>query len=251
LSVVPEIVPELVPPLRVKTTVSPPAVNWFPYASLAVNVRVINEPEATEPLETLTTDCDSEYAPGVTVTVGSVELTGVPFIVEVIVVAVPETVPVNVAVYVPLLLSVTAENVPEAVPPVLENAIDNPPDVRLFPAASFEVSVTVTLEPAPTVPPETLTIDCDTLGPPGVTVIDGKADVTAEPPIVDAIVVAVPDVVPVNVPVYVPLLLSVTAENVPFETPPLRENRTVRPPPVKLLPNESLAVSVSVDVEPD
>jgi hypothetical protein len=71
------------------------------------------------------------------------------------------------------------------------------------------------------------------------------------PAIVEVIVVAVPAVVPVNVPVYVPLLLSVTAENVPFETPPLRPTATERPPLVKEFPAASFAVIVIVTADPE
>jgi hypothetical protein len=98
LSVTPENVPLAVPPERVNATVSPPAVSWFPAASFAVRVTVEVAAEAIVAAETVISDWASETAPGVTVTVGSVEVIAEPPIVEVIVVAVPEVVPVKVAV---------------------------------------------------------------------------------------------------------------------------------------------------------
>jgi hypothetical protein len=56
LSVVAEIEPELVPPDRAKTTVRPPALNWLPLASFAVNVSVTLPPDAVDDVETLTRD---------------------------------------------------------------------------------------------------------------------------------------------------------------------------------------------------
>lgn len=91
-------VPVLVPPDLAKTTVEPPLVNWLPLASLAVNVTVMLLPEITEPAETLTSDWASDRAPAVTATMGDAEVTGEPLIVARIEVAVPATIPVNVAV---------------------------------------------------------------------------------------------------------------------------------------------------------
>lgn len=98
LSVVAEIDPELIPPDFEKTTARPPAVSVLPAASFVVKVRVSLDPEVNVPLDTLTKDCASETAPGVTVTVGKVEVTVDPPIEAEIVVAVPEVVPVKVAV---------------------------------------------------------------------------------------------------------------------------------------------------------
>lgn len=56
------------------------------------------DPEATEPAETPTVDCESEAAPGVTVIVGIVEVTEEALIVADIVVAVPATLPVKTTV---------------------------------------------------------------------------------------------------------------------------------------------------------
>ena len=54
--VVAETVPVLVPPDRVNTTVESPVVFRFPFASLAVRVRVTVDPAATVPEETEITD---------------------------------------------------------------------------------------------------------------------------------------------------------------------------------------------------
>ncbi|HET9708688.1 MAG TPA: hypothetical protein VFP39_10345, partial [Gemmatimonadales bacterium] len=62
-------------------------------------------PDDTVPLEVDTTEVRGEIAPVVTAIVGSVVVTALPLIVAPIVVAVPETSPVNVAVYVPLAWS--------------------------------------------------------------------------------------------------------------------------------------------------
>ena len=59
---------------------------------------MIAEPDATDPLDTLTLDCASENAPGTTVIVGIVDVTVEPPIVAFIVVAIPEVVPVKVDV---------------------------------------------------------------------------------------------------------------------------------------------------------
>ena len=96
--VVAEIVPVEVPPLRLKTMVDPPVVKLLPAASRAVRVRVAVEPEVTVPLETLTKEVAALITPGLTVTVGIVEVTALPPIVDAIVVADPLTKPVNVAV---------------------------------------------------------------------------------------------------------------------------------------------------------
>ena len=76
---------------------------------------------------------------------------------------------------------------------------------------------------------------------------------TAVPPIVAWIVVAVPAVTAVKVAVYVPLLLSVAGLGlmVPALVPPLALKTTASPPLVRLLPFRSLACKVSVTVPPD
>ena len=64
-----------------------------------VRVSVVCAPDTTVALPTLTTDCArSAVVPGVTVIVGSADVTAFPPIVAVIVRAVPAVVPVKVAV---------------------------------------------------------------------------------------------------------------------------------------------------------
>ena len=159
MSVVAEMVPLLVPPERVNTTVEPPAVRRFPFASFVVRVRVAVAPEVTVEAEVVTVDCDREIAEGVTVTVGRVLVTAAPPIEALIVVAVPEFVPVKVAVYIPFPLSVVAEMVPLLVPPERVNTTVEPPVIRKFPFASFVVRVRVAVEPEVTVAEETVTND--------------------------------------------------------------------------------------------
>src|SRR5207302_320443 len=138
-------------------------------------------------------------APGVTGMVGSTDVTGFPLIVAPMVVAVPAAAPVNVAVYVPLLLSVVPPIVPVLVPPDRLNATVSPPVVRLFPAPSLAWSVSAAVAPDTTVPLDVATADVAGEAAPAVTVIVGRTDVTALPPIVAPMVVAVPVPVPVNV----------------------------------------------------
>lgn len=59
--------------------------------------------------------------------------------------------------------------------------------------------MTVTAEPEFTEPEETVSTDCDKLAGPGFTTIVGIVEVTALPPTVALIVVAVPATKPVNV----------------------------------------------------
>ena len=87
--------PVEVPPLRVNTTVLPPTTRKLPAASFATTVKVIWLPLATFGLDTWTNDCEATAVPGVTVTVGSVVVTGVPETEAEIVAAVPETTPVK------------------------------------------------------------------------------------------------------------------------------------------------------------
>ena len=91
--------------------------------------------------------------------------------------------------------------VPVLVPPVPVKITVAPPAVRLLPAASFAWSVRVTAAPEATVPLETLTVDVVVETEPGVTATAGSAVVTAVPPMVAPIVVAVPAVPAVNVAV--------------------------------------------------
>jgi hypothetical protein len=202
LSVVALIVPVLVPPLARNTTVRPPAIRLFPLASLAWSWRITVPPDATVPAETDTVDWLRETTVlGVTVIVGGVEVTAAPSIVETTVLGVPAVTAVKVAVYVPLPLSVVAPIVPVLVPPLPANTTVRPPVVKLFPLASLAWSRSVTVPPDATVPAETDTVDRLFETAPGPTVIVGKVDVTAVPPIVASAVVAVPAVTAVKVAV--------------------------------------------------
>jgi hypothetical protein len=126
-------------------------------------------------------------------------VTAAPPIVAPIVLAVPATIPVKVAVYVPFVLSVVAPIVPVLVPPEAVNTTVEPPVARLLPNASFACSVSVTALPDATVPLATLTTDPAVEIAPTVTWTVGSVVVTADPPIVAPIVVAVPAVNPVKV----------------------------------------------------
>ena len=85
-------------------------------------------------------------AAAVTVTVGSFEVTGCPPIVAVIVIL-PATVAVNVAVYVPFPSAVSWSKVPWAVPFPRPNTGTQPASSRLLPLASRSVRVTVICAP--------------------------------------------------------------------------------------------------------
>lgn len=98
LSVTVPIVPVLVPPDLVNAIVELPVEMLLPFASLAWSVIVTLDPEATVAEETDTVDWAAEIAPGVTVTVGIVVVTGVPPMVALTVVAEPAVTPVNEAV---------------------------------------------------------------------------------------------------------------------------------------------------------
>ena len=78
LSLVLLMMPVLVPPLFVNVTVSEPVVRLLPAASLALSVSVTRLPEATEPPETVSVEVLIDAGPGVTDTVGKVELSWVP-----------------------------------------------------------------------------------------------------------------------------------------------------------------------------
>ena len=88
-------VPLPVPVPRPKRTVKPPLVRLAPPESLACRVTVAELPEAMLAGDTDTIDCDRLGA-AVTVTVGAVDVTAEPLIVEVMSI-VPTVVPVNVA----------------------------------------------------------------------------------------------------------------------------------------------------------
>jgi hypothetical protein len=91
--------------------------------------------------------------------------------------------------------------VPVLVPPEAVNATVRPPPGRLFPAASFVCSVSVTALPDATVPADTLTTDWLVELALGITVTVGSVLVTATPPIVAPIVRAVPAAIPVKLAV--------------------------------------------------
>src|SRR5438552_10867425 len=171
----------------------------FPLPSRTVMVSVVALPAV--PAGTTAVLRAALAAPGVTVMVGSTDVTGFPLIVAPMVVAVPAAAPVTVAVYVPLLLSVVPPIVPVLVPPDRLNATVSPPVVRLFPAPSLAWSVSVAVAPDTTVPLDVVTVDVAVEAVPGVTVIVGRVELTALPPMVALIVVAVPAVPPVNVAV--------------------------------------------------
>ena len=99
----------------------------------------------------------------------------------------------------PSLLSVTELNVPLLPPLPRPKPTVKPPLVCWFPAASLAVNVTVAVVPDTMLVEETDTMDWDRLTTPGVTVIVGKVEVTALPPMVAVMVRALPAVVPVNV----------------------------------------------------
>jgi len=98
-----------------------------------------------------------------------------------------------------LLLSVVPPIVPVLVPPDWLNTTVSPPVVRLFPAASLACNVSVAVAPETTVLLDVVTVDALRDAEPGVTVIVGRGDVTALPPMVAPMVVAVPAAAPVNV----------------------------------------------------
>ena len=87
----------LVPPDWVKTIVAPPAVMALPAASLPRKRTNTELPDATEEFATSTVERSALMAPGVTVMLGNIVVTGVPLIVAVILVAEPRRTPVNTA----------------------------------------------------------------------------------------------------------------------------------------------------------
>src|SRR5207302_1838216 len=141
--------------------------------------------------------------------------------------------------------------VPVLVPPDRVNTTVSPPAVRLFPAASLACSVSEIGSASCREILDVVTVDALGDAEPGVTVIVGRADVTALPPMVAPLVVAAPAVPPVCVAAWVPFPLSVVPPIVPVLVPPDRVNTTVSPPAVRLFPAASLACSVSVAVAPD
>ena len=87
-----------VPPEFENVTIEPPEVSVFPAVSFAVNVSVTFDPERTVPFEAVITEVVLLGPPGVTVTVGIAVVTLTPPTVALTVVAVPDTIPVKIAV---------------------------------------------------------------------------------------------------------------------------------------------------------
>jgi hypothetical protein len=94
-------VPVLLPPPTPNPTVSPPEVRLFPAASRAWSVSVVALPELSWLAPTVMLEVTAEAVPATTVTVGSVDVTGFPPIVALMVLAVPTFTPVKLAEYVP------------------------------------------------------------------------------------------------------------------------------------------------------
>lgn len=92
-----------------------------------------------------------------------------------------------------MLLSVVELMLPVLVPPLRANTTVEPPLVSKLLLASRPVKVIVTFEPEDTVALVKLIVDCENEIAPGLTVIVGKILVTAFPPIVAPIVVALPE----------------------------------------------------------
>ena len=199
LSAVAAIVPSLVPLPFVKSTVRPPVVSRLAAASRAVSVSVTAPPDATDAADTVTADCASESAPGVTVIVGLADVTAMPLIVAPNARGEPTFTARKVAVYVPSRLSVAAASVPSLDPAPFSNTTASPPAVRTFPSASRTVSVSVAELPDGTDGADAATVLSVGDIVPGVTVIMGDADMTVAPLIVAPIDRGEPTTVPVNV----------------------------------------------------
>ena len=149
------------------------------------------------------------------------------------------------------MLSVVVLMVPVLVPPAFVKITVRPPVVRLLPPGSFACSVRLTALPDATVEPDAATVEVAVDTGPIVTWTVGSVDVTADPPIVAWIVVAVPAVTPVKVALYVPLRWSVVVLMVPVLVPPEAVKTTAEPPVVRLFPAASLVWSVSVTPLPE
>ena len=81
LSALVPIDPLLLPPDALNTTTSPPIVSRFPAASFARSRNVTMAPDAIVSVDVVKTDVTGEIAPGMTATVGSGVVTGLPPIV--------------------------------------------------------------------------------------------------------------------------------------------------------------------------
>src|SRR5207245_9458844 len=115
-------------------------------------------------------------------------------IVAPLVVPVPAVPPVPVAAWFPLPLPVALPIFPVLVPPPWVNTTVSPPAVRLFPAASLACSVSVAVAPDATVLLDEVTGADVGAAVPGATLIAARAGLTALPPMVAPMVVAVPAV---------------------------------------------------------
>src|ERR1041384_1826096 len=130
----------------------------LPPESFAVRVSVALAAD-TVPLDVVTTEVSGEIVPAVTAIVGNVVPTALPLTVAWIVVAVPASWPVNVAVYVPLAWSTTEPIIPVLVPPDALNTTVAPPVVRLLVTAPGAGGVGVAPAPAAIVALETVPPD--------------------------------------------------------------------------------------------
>ena len=88
----------LVPPATASVTTPALALRLLPAASFAWTVTLTVDPAATVGDDTDTVDCESETAPGVTLMVGIVVEMATPPIVPENVFAVPDSMPLKVAV---------------------------------------------------------------------------------------------------------------------------------------------------------
>jgi hypothetical protein len=142
--------PEESVPVEVMFTVPVNPVTVLLFASRAVTLIVNAFPAICVAIAPPPEPSTKKFAktPGFTVTVGNVLVIALPPIVALTVFAVPDVVPVKVAVYDPLLLSVTDPMVPlDVPPPVKENTIANPPPVRRLPFASLAITVRSVVSP--------------------------------------------------------------------------------------------------------
>jgi hypothetical protein len=234
-----------VPAVVDSVTVPPLAVRSFPFASFAWTVTdELEDPSAvTEAGDAEIVEVEADTAPGENWTVGSPLVIAEPPIVP-DTVAVPAVVElVSVAEYEPSPLSATALSEPS----VVESTTVPPPDVSLFPLASFAWTVIAEVEDPSAVidagEAEIVVVEADTA--PGENWTVGSPLVIAEPPIVPE-TVAVPAVVElVSVAEYEPSPLSVTALRVPAVV----DSVTVPPLEVRSFPFASVAWTVTDEVE--
>ena len=252
LSVTAPIVPSLVPPVPfVNSTNAPPVASAFPAASRAASVSIAVLPDASVAAETVTSDCATEAAPGMTWTVGVADVTGTPLIVAPIARGVPAVVPTYVAECVPSRLLVVVSGPKSLVPTPFVNTTTSVGTARTLPCASRTVSVTVPCEPDAMPVADTESVDSAGEAGPAVTVIVGKALVTAAPSTIAPIVRALPVVVAVKFAVNVPFKLLVAAPIVPSLVPEPFVNTTAGAAAGTTFPWASRAVNVSAVSDPE